>query len=215
MRIIAISGDGIGAGKSTLAKTLTADVFSLAANMRKELKEKYPEYDWFNKSQDYKENTRVKELGNRTVREVLVWYGQDRCSTIDPAYWVYRLGVQLAKVAEYGACHLAAIDDVRKTVELHVLRIMFPGAVTHIHISYAGAKAEPQYENTELAAIADYTIVRPVVDLTGSLGEGQNILENSKNSYWSQYGTDQLVQIDRDNDFNHASNFLSTGVSKL
>ena len=94
-KILAISGDGIGAGKTTLANRLApGKVRSLAAAMRTELEALYPAYDWFNKTQEYKANTLVKEFDNKTVRQVLIEYGQTRCDK-DSLYWVRKLSFMI------------------------------------------------------------------------------------------------------------------------
>ncbi len=157
-KIFAISGDGNGAGKSTAAKKLVGatNIISLASIMRSELREKYPQSDWFNKDQAYKEGTVVPEEGGKTVRQVLIDYGQSACEN-DPWYWVRALCFTYQD--EIG---FFAIDDLRKLVEIDFLRGFFgPDNVVHIHIEYAGAKFEPLYDNAKLKARADYVIVRP------------------------------------------------------
>lgn len=157
-KIFAISGDGNGAGKSTAAKKLVGsfNIISLASIMRSELLDKYPEYDWFNKDQAYKEGTVVPEEGGKTVRQVLIDYGQSACEN-DPWYWVRALAFRFKDIEG-----TYAIDDLRKIVEIDFLRGFFgPEDVVHIHIEYAGAKFEPLYDNAKLKARADYVIVRP------------------------------------------------------
>ncbi|MBX9702806.1 MAG: hypothetical protein K2X39_01505 [Silvanigrellaceae bacterium] len=60
MKIIFISGDGHGAGKTYLARSLVNgehQIFSIANLIRGELVKEYPKYDWYNKNPEFKENT--------------------------------------------------------------------------------------------------------------------------------------------------------------
>lgn len=157
MRIILVSGDGIGAGKSTLAKQLGDETWSLAGAMRTELQQRFPNYDWWNRTQEYKANTRVKEMGDKTVRQVLIEYGQMMCAQ-DKAYWVRKLADRLE-----GLGHLAngvsriAVDDVRKVLEVEHIRSRFRDVV-HYHVSNPAAVSEAEFENDKLRLIADYNI---------------------------------------------------------
>lgn len=158
MRIFAISGDGIGAGKSTLAAKLSARVWSFATEMREELQRQFPKYDWFNRTQEYKDGTTVTELG-KTVRQVLIEYGQQKCAS-DALYWARLLADRIA----LSAPNLVAIDDLRKMCEIHHLRERFGEDVTHIHVVHAFSKPEPEFENDLLADAADYIISRKLTD---------------------------------------------------
>lgn len=161
LKIIAISGSGIGAGKTTLAKSLSKDVWSLAGAMRAELALRYPGYDWFNKDQAYKADTIIREHGRGTssMRQVLVEHGQDRCVE-NPTYWVEALTDMV-----HGLNHVVsgittiAIDDIRKVSEIEYLRQKFPN-VTHIHIDYHGSVKEAEFENDALLELADYVVQR-------------------------------------------------------
>ncbi len=158
IKIFAISGNGIGAGKSTLAKKLGQEIWSLAGALRDELKHDYPAYDWYNKSQEYKANTRVKEEGKRTVREVMIERGQVRCAE-DALYWVRKLADKLEYVEKMATgLKTVAIDDVRKISEIECLKERFPGQVVHFHLLTSTAVREPMFENDELCEVADYTI---------------------------------------------------------
>lgn len=156
MRIIAISGDGIGAGKTTLAKKLSSDVWSIASSLRGEVRQKYPGYDWYCKDQAYKDGTYVHEFGkNKTVRDVLIEYGQQRCIE-SPAYWVDVLIEKLKATNQIASMGLLAIDDLRKLVELERLRAAFPGQIIHMHVHNPHAISEPQYDNVVLGELSDY-----------------------------------------------------------
>jgi hypothetical protein len=151
---VLISGDGIGAGKSTLARRLGTRV-SLADELRAELQEYLPGYDWFNRSQAYKAETAVLERSGKSVRQVMIEYGQDRCAE-SPTYWADRLirelrGVEALNHSTY------AVDDVRKLCEVEALKTAFPGTV-HLHITSPHAQHEPEFENAALAAVADFTV---------------------------------------------------------
>lgn len=80
MRIIFISGDGHGAGKTFLAKKLVNNdkqIFSIANLIRMQLAKEYPNYDWYNKSPEFKEKTKVKET-SKTVHEMLDIRGKEK-----------------------------------------------------------------------------------------------------------------------------------------
>lgn len=158
MKLILISGDGIGAGKSTLAATLGIRV-SLADQLRFELRDQLPGYQWFNRSQSYKAETSVAERDGKSVRQVMIEYGQERCAT-SPTYWADRLVQYLHQGLEATALDessTVAVDDVRKVCEVATLKAAFPGAV-HLHITSPHAVHEPEFQNVELAAIADFTV---------------------------------------------------------
>ena len=163
MRLLLISGSGNGAGKSTLARTLSREVWSLAGGIRDELGELYPGYNWRNTTQAYKDSTVVDGYGSGklTVRQVMIDYGQGRC-TDRPTYWVDKLADRL-KLGQYAfsmtGTYAVAVDDCRKLVEIERLRTEFPQS-THIHLVWSGAVHEPQYENDQLEAVADYVVLR-------------------------------------------------------
>lgn len=157
MRIIAISGDGIGAGKTYLANKLTDTRLSMAGALRQELHLKYPGYDWDNTSQTYKDATTVHEAEGKTVRQVMVEYGQGKCVD-DLGYWAKRL-VSTINDRYFGNA-VIAIDDVRKVAEIEELREAFGDQVVHIHVINLNAKFEPQFQNDSLKELADYVIRR-------------------------------------------------------
>lgn len=159
MVIFAISGDGIGAGKTTLARKLANPVWSLAGGLRYELANKYPNYNWEDRSQQYKDHTKVTENANKTVRQTMVEYGQFRCEE-NPLYWVERLCDRIHNNAAPLTQEVIAIDDVRKVTEIEHIRGRFPGQVIHFHVVFAGAQHEPEFQNDELREIADYIITR-------------------------------------------------------
>lgn len=158
MKLILISGDGIGAGKSTLASTLGQRV-SLADQLRHELSRQLPHYDWFNRSQSYKAETFVAERDGKSVRQVMIEYGQARCAET-VTYWADRLVEYLKDGLEatgLDSSTTVAVDDVRKVCEVETMKLAFPGSV-HLHITSPRAIHEPEFQNVELAAIADFTV---------------------------------------------------------
>lgn len=159
MHVYLISADGNGAGKSTLARRLVGEggVRSLAQTLRNEVAVRYPDYDWHSRCQIYKDTTRVREAGNRTVREILVAWGEAACAE-DPLHYADALVTHLQNLDRWiSGPKSVAVDDMRKVVELEHLKKHFPSA-THIHLLHPGAGAEPQYQNDELRARADYLI---------------------------------------------------------
>ncbi len=158
--IILISGSGQKAGKTTLANKLGDEVFSLAGAIRQELQLLYPAYDWFNKSQDYKDNIIVKETA-QTIRQCLYSHGQTRCD-IDPTYWVRKLVAALKQRLTIGdGMKTFCIDDVRKAVEWKYIREAFEGSpqpLLHMHVVSLDATPEPEFENDLLEVCADYVV---------------------------------------------------------
>lgn len=80
MRLIFISGDGHGAGKTYLAKKIASgmhQIFSIANMIRQELEKEFPKYDWYNKEPRYKTFTMVHET-NKSVHEMLIERGTER-----------------------------------------------------------------------------------------------------------------------------------------
>jgi len=160
--IYLISGDGRGAGKSTLARNLVGEdnVYSLAREIRRELKAKYPDYDWYSKDQAVKDTTMIPEWGSVSMREVMVRYGQAKCEEV-PTYWVDKLTDEFD---EWGVLDWlrdrAAVDDIRKPLEAVALRMwadMREIPVLHIHVVNPMADDEP-FANDELRGMADYLI---------------------------------------------------------
>ena len=172
MQIIGVSGDGIGAGKTTFCRRFTCEVWSLAGALRGELKKICPEYDWFNRTQAYKE-TRFKHKGRiidklqvqdgdigdmPTVRDALIIYGQWQCRD-DNNYWVRQLSTRLAdRMNIADGVKIIGIDDVRKVNEVNYLREVYKNRFTHIHMNTIGAIHEAVFDNEELAKLADYTV---------------------------------------------------------
>lgn len=159
MKIIAISGDGMGAGKTFLANKLCPDnKLSLASYLRADLSRMYPNYDWYNKTQSYKDTTMVHETG-KTVREMLMTYGKSR-RDLDANYWVNYLLDDIYYIYNNSKDRnsiVISIDDVRFINEIERLRSAFPAAVTHIHVISSKAMPEP-FDNDALRDIADYII---------------------------------------------------------
>jgi hypothetical protein len=157
MIIIAISGSGIGAGKTTLAKRFDVPVWSLAGALRMELKKLYPDYDWFNKSQSYKDGTVVRQT-DKTIRTMLIEHGQLRCNG-DILYWVRNLADKIElNNSMLSAAVIIPIDDIRKVCEIEYLKDRFKGRVMHYHIANNAAIPEKEFENNELAEVADYVL---------------------------------------------------------
>ena len=174
MKIIGVSGDGIGAGKSSFCKKLTNEVWSLAGALRDELKRVCPEYDWFNKSQEYKTQpfthssrlldklgcTTLEDLPRmRTVRDAMIVYGQFKCEQEGENYWVRELSSKLdQRLHIMDGCRTIGIDDVRKVVEIEYLREKYHRDFLHFHIVTDSAIPEAQFDNAALSKVADYHV---------------------------------------------------------
>lgn len=156
MLVYLVSGTGRAAGKTTLANRIVgpSNVVSIAGAIRKELASKYPDYNWFAKEQEYKDKVTVKEHGNKSIRDVMVEYGQQKCVE-DPCYWVRQLCNYLKSQQHCLGCSVVAIDDVRKRCELEMLKALYPRCV-HFHVYNPQALEEPQYDNNYLHNVADY-----------------------------------------------------------
>ena len=101
MKIIFISGDGHGAGKTYLARKLadsSNQIYSIANTIRFEIAQQYKKYDWYNKSPHYKDHTIVKET-NKTIREMLDTYGREKKAT-KKLYWAIALANSLIYAKE-------------------------------------------------------------------------------------------------------------------
>lgn len=173
-KILGISGSGIGAGKSSFAKKMAGEVWSLAGALRKELTKKFPGYKWYDKSQEYKnmrftetifdpfllsalEKTKTHE-GGKTVRDVMIAYGQMKCAN-DPKYWPRILAADLQeRLKIMDGVHTVAIDDIRKVLEVEYLREKFAPNFIHFHIDTGSAIGEDYFDNDLLAEMADYTV---------------------------------------------------------
>ena len=160
MKIIAISGDGTGAGKTFLSCKLAPEAtrFSMASYLRADLTRLYPSYDWYSKAQAYKDVTLVHETG-KTVRQMLIEYGTSMRQQ-DADYWVnYLLDDIYYKLnnAKDRENVIITIDDIRFVNEIEKLRNCFATAVTHVHVISSKAKPEP-FDNDILRDLADYLI---------------------------------------------------------
>ncbi len=139
-----------------MAERTADEVWSIAGLLRKDLCREYPYYDWYNKTQAYKDGTIVAETG-KTVRQMLFEEGQKH-SSADPAYWVRLLIADLnerLRIAD-GPKNVA-IDDVRKVEELAAIRDAFPNVI-HVHVISPGAIEEPEFDNGALEALCEYTV---------------------------------------------------------
>ena len=165
MKIILISGNGVGAGKTYLANRLGDVVMSHATPLRQELADQYPQHKelFFSKDQAAKDMV-LDDVGGQTVRQTMVAYGQHKCKD-EPAYWAMRLAQAIDEFREseikFGITlqNCLAVDDLRKMCELEHLRARFPNLL-HLHVWYDKAIPEQQYDGDKLQAAADYVIRR-------------------------------------------------------
>lgn len=154
MRLFVVSADESGLGKTTLASSLVGEhnVLSLAGYVRKELQDKYPGYEWYNKSQNYKDRTVVLEHPKYfTVRECLVEHGEARHLT-DSLKWVRKAVDYLQNLERMPNTSSVAIDDLRFPEELSALREAFPDLV-HFHIVEEGNVQASPFDD-----VADYLV---------------------------------------------------------
>jgi len=159
VKIIAISGDGAGAGKTYAARVFGNAVWTIADSIRVELQVLYPQYNWFDRTQRGKEAlVGAYKDGSYSIRDVLTEYGQEKCAA-DAQYWIKRLVERLEheQAAAGGDLGTIAVDDVRKVCELNCLRASFRD-VTHLHITNPTAVVEPLFEAEALKKCADYVV---------------------------------------------------------
>lgn len=155
--LILISGDGNGAGKTTLADRLPGQRLSLADGIREELQEEYPDYNWFDKTQEGK-NKLVKNTG-LTIRQMLIQRGEQRREQ-DEYYWAKKAMSSINIILRNNEANDIVIDDLRRLNEKEYLESYSEYLVTHIHIEHADAVKEPEYDNDKLKLAADYIIRR-------------------------------------------------------
>ena len=155
MRIFLISAFGEGAGKTTLAQTLVgaSNVASLAGAVRSELASIYPMYNWYNKTQAYKEATVIVAApGSPTMRGLLIRHAEAACEK-DPYVWARKLAKHIKALDGLAGTSAVAVDDLRKPEELEYLRACFPNA-THFHITNYNTP------DSQLEFSADYLVER-------------------------------------------------------
>lgn len=161
MRIIFISGDGHGAGKTYLAKKIavgTEQIFSIANMIRKELKLEYPNYDWYNKEPRYKTYTILSET-NKSVHEMLIERGAAKKKK-NPIYWAKELIDVINYNNKNNDIDFIVIDDLRYFDEYEYIKRYFSKAkFTHFHVLNPHAKEEVLYDNEKLKEIADYLMI--------------------------------------------------------
>jgi len=162
MKLILISGDGIGAGKTTLAHRLAGPntyLWSLASALRQEMANNYPDDNWWDRSQVGKQKliTSPGPYHGKELREALIDHGEKMCQIWGNAYWAIRLqqGIRGHET------ETIIVDDLRKLAELEYLLSNYGKEnITHLHVRWAGAIHEPQYDNQKLAERSDYIILR-------------------------------------------------------
>jgi hypothetical protein len=171
MKLIMISGDGQGAGKTFLARKLTdnqTQIFSIVNIIRQELQKKYSQYDWFNKEPEYKRLTMVEKTG-KSILQHLDELGRGKKKE-DPLHWSKKMIEILKYARDFEQHDTIVIDDIRFVDEYeHLKNALRSENILHIHVANQKAKPEPHYENEKLRLLADYIIVsqKQLSSLTG------------------------------------------------
>lgn len=184
MKLILVSANGYGAGKSTFASMLAGVRLSLAKAIRSELQSEYPDVDWHSQDPVYKNSHLVSD--GLSVRQMLINRGQERCVQ-DPEYWCKQLVKYLENPGEL--MMNIVVDDLRKMIELKFFRSWAEKnnvQLEHFHIINPAAFPEPQYDADLLELEAKYLITldtRPLY--TESFGGVTNWrrLKGSNNGY--------------------------------
>lgn len=152
MKIILISANGIGAGKTTLASLFNAPVLSLADGIRNELSKIYPHHHSFIMSRKQVDKDIILPSG-KSVRSELIQLGESRRQS-DPSYWSRLASKDIAKMNS----DTVVIDDIRIMPELSWFQLHYAN-VTHFHLKYKDALDEG-YDDLE--KYADYVVERTV-----------------------------------------------------
>ncbi|NBW81842.1 hypothetical protein EBR21_08815 [bacterium] len=162
MKLILISGDGQGAGRTFLANKMTdnkSQIFSIVNIIRRQLEQKYPKYDWYNKSAEYKLKTVVSNT-NKTIIQHLDELGRGMKKN-DPLIWAKKM----VEILEYARDHekhdTVVLDDIRFVDEYEFIKDkLHKENILHFHVCWDKAKPEPNYENEKLKLLADYLVTR-------------------------------------------------------
>lgn len=161
MKLIIISGDGQGAGKTFLARKLTdnqTQIFSIVNIIRQELQKKYPKYDWFNKEPEYKRLTMVAGTG-KSILQHLDELGRGKKKD-DPLFWSKKMTEILKYARDCESHDTVVVDDIRFVDEYeHIKKSLNSENIMHIHVVNDKSKPEPHYENAKLRLLADYVIM--------------------------------------------------------
>lgn len=162
MKIVLISGDGQGAGKTFLALKMTdnkSQIFSIVNIIRSQLQKIYPEYDWYNKDPEYKSKTIVRKT-KKSILEHLDEQGRGQKQK-DPLIWARQMVDILNYAHDHEKHDTVVIDDLRFLDEYNFIKkSMQSEHIVHFHVCYEKAKPEPLYENEKLKLIADYLVTR-------------------------------------------------------
>jgi len=150
MKIILISANGIGAGKSTLVNVFNAPVLSLADGIRNELAQIYPQHRSLIMSKKQGDKDIILPSG-KSVRGELIQLGESRRQN-DSSYWCRLTGKDIAKMNS----DTVVIDDIRKMVELSWFQLHYANVI-HFHLKYRDALDEG-YDDLE--RYADYVVER-------------------------------------------------------
>lgn len=152
MKIILISANGIGAGKTTLANLFNAPILSLADGIRNELAQIYPQHRSLIMSKKQGDKDTILPSG-KSVRGELIQLGENRRQN-DSSYWSRLVGKDIAKMNS----DTVVIDDIRIMPELSWFQLHYAN-VTHFHLKYKDALDEG-YDDLE--RYADYVVERTV-----------------------------------------------------
>lgn len=152
MKIILISANGIGAGKTTLANLFNAPILSLADGIRNELAQIYPQHRSLIMSKNQRDKDTILPSG-KSVRGELIQLGENRRQN-DSSYWSRLVGKDIAKMNS----DTVVIDDIRIMPELSWFQLHYAN-VTHFHLKYKDALDEG-YDDLE--RYADYVVERTV-----------------------------------------------------
>lgn len=162
MKLIMISGDGQGAGKTFLARKMTDNqkqIFSIVNIIRSQLQRKYPQYDWYNKEPHYKTKTIVANTG-KSILEHLDEFGRG-LKQKEPLIWAKKLEEILIYARDHEKHETVVLDDIRFVDEYdYIKRALNSENILHFHVSFEKAKPEPLYENEKLRHLADYVVMR-------------------------------------------------------
>lgn len=175
MTTIHVLTGGIGAGKTTLAPSLGL-VCAQADLVREELKGLYPDVDWFNKTQAYKD-TPHPALSGQTPRAYIIRLAEEKVSANGLDYFAKQNILRMAKIQFHNSLRRAfsptfVVDDVRRLAELERYRYLDTGTdrfrVIHWHLKGGIQDTQPTATPMEeFEKRANYVITRGLTPLVG------------------------------------------------
>ena len=148
MRIILISANGSGAGKTTLANLFNSPIVSLADGVRDELVKVYPQCKHVIMSKRQEDKAVILPSGFSVRRELIEL--AEKINKENETHWCQLTGKAISKLSS----DTVVIDDVRRLTEIGYFRLFYDNVI-HFHLRCDSAMDEGR---VSLAEYADYII---------------------------------------------------------